>query len=93
LTVSARSVTQLLAKQLGVERTRVVPTASLFTDLGARPLSLIQVALALEERFDIAISEGDLERFTTVEDVMACVARARRTRDRDHREHHDQRAR
>jgi acyl carrier protein len=81
LTVSARSVTRLLARQLGVERVRVVPTARLFDELGASPLALVQVALALEERFDIEIAAGDVALFATVEDVMACVARARRRRD------------
>lgn len=80
VTVSARSVTELLAKYLEVDRVRVVPTARLFEDLGASPLALLQVALALEERFDIQIAEHEVEDFVTVEDVMACVARARKSR-------------
>ena len=80
VTVSARSVTELLAKRLEVDRGRVVPTARLFDDLGATPLALIQVALALEERFDIQIAGRDVEDFVTVEDVMACVVRARNSR-------------
>ena len=80
MTVSARSVTELLAKHLEVDRARVVPTARLFEDLGASPLALIQVALALEERFDIPIAPGEVEAFVTVEDVMACVVRARNSR-------------
>jgi acyl carrier protein len=80
MTVSARSVTELLAKHLEVDRARVVPTARLFEDLGASPLALIQVALALEERFDIPIAPGEVEDFVTVEDVMACVVRARNSR-------------
>jgi len=80
MTVSARSVTELLAKRLEVDRGRVVPTARLLEDLGASPLALIQVALALEERFDIQIAEREVEDFVTVEDVMACVVRARNSR-------------
>lgn len=80
MTVSARSVTELLAKRLEVDRGRIVPTARLFEDLGASPLALIQVALALEERFDIQIAEREVESFVTVEDVMACVVRARNSR-------------
>lgn len=80
MTVSARSVTELVAKRLEVDRGRVVPTARLFEDLGASPLALIQVALALEERFDIQIAESEVEAFVTVEDVMASVVRARNSR-------------
>ena len=80
MTVSARSVTELLAKRLEVDRVRVVPTARLFEDLGASPLALIQVALALEERFDIQIAEAEVEAFVTVEEVMASVVRARNSR-------------
>lgn len=80
MAVSARSVTELLARRLEVDRARVVPTARLFEDLGASPLALIQVALALEERFDIQLARRDVEDFVTVEDVMACVVRARNSR-------------
>lgn len=81
MTISARSVTELLAKHLEVDRAKVVPTARLLEDLGASPLTLVHVALALEQRFDIRIGESEVESFVTVEDVMACVASARHSRD------------
>ncbi len=76
--LSSRSVVHLLAKHLEIDAARVVPTARLSEELGASPLSLVQIALALEEHFDIEISELDVASFVTVEDVMACVVRARR---------------
>ncbi len=80
VTVSARAVSELLARRLEVERARVVPTASLREDLGASSVVLIEVALALEQQFDIRIAEDEVASFVTVEDVMACVARARQSR-------------
>jgi acyl carrier protein len=80
VTITARSVTDLLSKRLVVDRSRVVPMARLREELGATTLALSQVALALEDRFDIQIAPCDVERFVTVEDVMACVVRARDAR-------------
>lgn len=78
---TARSVQSLLAKYLDVERRRVVPTARL-EDLGASPLALVQVALAIEEQFEIDVDDHDVGGFETVEDVMAYVAHARERRRR-----------
>ncbi len=74
-TSSHGAVVALLAKHLDVAPSRVVPLARLRDDLGASPLGLVQVALALEDRFEIEIAENDVEAFTTVGDVMRYVAR------------------
>lgn len=76
-TLNARIVAELLSKHLRAPRDRIVPTASL-EELGASPLSLVQVLLAIEDRFGIDIPVSVIVEFRTVEDVMACVARARR---------------
>jgi hypothetical protein len=40
-------------------------------------LALVEVVLAVEEAFDIRISEGDFEKFVTVDDVATYVLAAR----------------
>jgi acyl carrier protein len=51
---------------LGVEADAVVETASFNDDLEADSLDLVEVVMALEEKFDISIPEDDLADVGTV---------------------------
>lgn len=44
----------IVASQLGVEETQVVPTASFTGDLGADSLDTVELIMALEEGFDVS---------------------------------------
>ena len=77
VTVSSRCIAALLARHLDVARSRIVRPARLRDDLGASPLALVQVALAIEERFEVDVADNDVAELTTVGDVMRYVARAR----------------
>ena len=78
--VEARAVVSLLAKHLEIERQYIAPRMRLSDDLGAAQLHLTEIVLALEARFDVDIPEGDVATFKTVDDIIACVTRARTAR-------------
>jgi len=59
----------LVARQLGVERSEVLPDASLQDDLGADSLELVELLMALEDEFDIEVPEEIAETITTIADV------------------------
>jgi len=59
----------VVARQLGVERSDVVPDASLYEDLGADSLELVELLMALEDEFDIEVPEDVAETITTIADV------------------------
>ena len=59
----------VVARQLGVERSDVVPDASLYEDLGADSLELVELLMALEDEFDIEVPEEVAETITTIADV------------------------
>ena len=59
---------------LGVEASTVTESASFKTDLGADSLDLVELVMALEERFDITIPEEQLEGITTVGQALDFVA-------------------
>ena len=59
----------VVARQLGVERAEVVPDASLYEDLGADSLELVELLMALEDEFDIEVPEEIAETITTIADV------------------------
>ena len=59
----------VVARQLGVEPSEVIPEASLQEDLGADSLELVELLMALEDEFDIEVPEEVAETITTIADV------------------------
>ena len=48
----------------------VTPEASFKDDLGADSLDLVELVMGLEDAFDASIPTEDLEKLSTVQDVM-----------------------
>ena len=69
----AERVKQLVAEQLGVEEDQVTDEASFMDDLGADSLDTVELVMALEEEFDIEISDEDAEKVQTVQDAIDYV--------------------
>ena len=61
---------EILAEELGVERSQLTPDARLVEDLNIDSLMLIELALTLEDRFDLLIPDERLEKVRTVGDVL-----------------------
>ena len=61
-------------EQLGVVKARLTPEARLQEDLGADSLTIAEITLALEERFNLAIPDEQWERVSTVQDVLEALA-------------------
>jgi acyl carrier protein len=66
-------VKQIVAEQLGVEEDQVTPEASFMDDLGADSLDTVELVMALEEEFDIEISDEDAEKIQTVQDAISYI--------------------
>lgn len=63
----------LIAEQLGVEMDKVTDEASFIEDLGADSLDTVELVMALEEQFGVEIPDDDVEKVTTVKDVIAYI--------------------
>lgn len=70
----AKRVKEIVAEQLGVEASLVVPEASFMDDLGADSLDTVELVMALEEEFDIEIPDEDAEKIQTVNDAIEYIA-------------------
>ncbi len=68
------AVLDILVEQLGVERTQLTPEARLQEDLGADSLTLVEIAMALEERFDLSIPDEEWDKVATVHDLFEGLA-------------------
>ncbi len=65
---------KIVAEQLGVDETQIVPGASFAKDLNADSLDLVELIMSIEEEFDIEISDDDAEKMLTVDDALKYLA-------------------
>ena len=61
----------MVALQLG--RRRVDAGDRIIADLGAESVDVVNIIANVEDRYDIAIEEGELPRIETVGDLYECV--------------------
>ncbi len=64
----------LVSEQLGVDPAALNAEASILEDLGADSLDVVELVMAIEEVFDIEISDEDTEALRTLGDVEKYVA-------------------
>jgi acyl carrier protein len=69
----ADKVKTIVARSMGVDESRVTPSASFVDDLGADSLDTIELWMTFEEAFNIEIPEEDAEKMITVEDAIDYV--------------------
>jgi acyl carrier protein len=67
----------VIVNQLKVSRDMVTPGARIVDDLGADSLDMVELVMELEKTFHIRISNEEMEKIRTVQDVYNCVTRNR----------------
>ncbi|MCC5876921.1 MAG: acyl carrier protein [Candidatus Sumerlaeia bacterium] len=66
-------VKECIVSQLGVNDDEVTPEASFVDDLGADSLDIVELVMALEDKFGIEIPDEDVEKMRTVKDAIDYV--------------------
>ena len=69
-------VKKIIIEQLDVAEEDVVATASFVDDLGADSLDQVELIMAMEEEFNVSISDEDAEKILTVQDAIDYVQKA-----------------
>ena len=69
-------VKQIVAEQLGVDEGQVTADAAFMDDLGADSLDTVELVMALEEEFDVEISDEDAEKIQKVKDAVDYISNA-----------------
>jgi acyl carrier protein len=65
-------VQEIIANQLGVDADEVTPETDI-DDLGADSLDFVEILMAVEEEFDIEITDDEADKIDTVEDLVECI--------------------
>ena len=66
----AAEVKAIIKEQLDVDDKDIKPEATFIEDLGADSLSLVELVLAFEERFEIDIPDEDTDKIRLVQDAI-----------------------
>jgi acyl carrier protein len=68
-----KRVKEIIVEQLGVNENEVAPEAKFVDDLGADSLDLVELVMALEEEYNIEISDEEAEKILTVGDAIEYI--------------------
>mgnify|MGYP006271794613 FL=1 len=68
-----KRVKEIIVEQLGVNESEVTPEAKFVDDLGADSLDLVELVMALEEEYNIEISDEEAEKILTVGDAIEYI--------------------
>lgn len=72
-TIFELRVKELIAETLGIELERVDDTADIIDDLEADSIQVLDLIIALENEFNISISDADVINNRIVEDITSFI--------------------
>lgn len=70
-------VLEILTRQLSVQPSQLTLDAKIQEDLGADSLDIIEIVMAVEERFGVCVGDDEAEKVSTVGDLIDTLARVR----------------
>ncbi len=68
-----QQVSEIIADQLDVQSEDVTPDKAFTDDLGADSLAIVELVLALEEKFALKIPDEEVDRIKTVGDAIKYI--------------------
>jgi acyl carrier protein len=69
-----KRIKEIIGEQLDIEDVGIKPESTA-NDLGADSLDTIEILMAIEENYDLDISDEDAEQWQTVQDIVNYIER------------------
>jgi acyl carrier protein len=69
----AERVINIVVEHLGVDKEKVIDSASFIDDLGADSLDTVELVMAFEEEFGCEIPDDAAEKIVTVKDAVSYI--------------------
>ena len=66
-------LTKIISEQLEVDQSIISESSTITGDLGADSLDLVDLAMSIEDEFDIELSDEVLDKIKTVGDLAAYI--------------------
>jgi acyl carrier protein len=66
-------VKEIIVNELGVEANEVTLEANINDDLGADSLDAVELIMALEDEFEIKVSDEAAQNFKTVQEIVEFI--------------------
>jgi acyl carrier protein len=66
-------VIEIICEQLDVKAEDVAENKTFTDDLGADSLAIVELVLALEEKFDVKIPDDEVDKIKTVGDAVSYI--------------------
>ena len=66
-------IKKIISEQLEVDQSIITDGASITGDLGADSLDLVDLAMSIEDEFDIELSDEALDKIKTVGDLVTYI--------------------
>ena len=63
----------ILCEQFELDEDRVTMDSNLISDLGADSLDVIDLAMSIEDEFDLEVPDEEIEKIKTVADIVKFV--------------------
>ena len=63
----------IISEELGVDESDITLSSNIIDDLGADSLDVVELIMALEDAFDIEVSDADAHKLKTVNDVIQYI--------------------
>jgi acyl carrier protein len=70
-------VVEIVMEQLDVTKEECALEASFMDDLGADSLDIVELIMAMEENFGVEISDDELTKIRTIQDVIDFIKKKR----------------